>query len=281
MVQIRKDDTARTSRYWFDSLNELSRWIDATRPTWTGCNSSAKKSPGLHWDLGASYKDALGMARNGWLEGAATVSKALKAFPPQSVGPDTAPGFYGFKPHIGRYCAGVPNHMVRHLPKEGQGPVLTLVVACNALGSVDARYMSNMGVAIAQYINQMETQGTRVEIIGCITSSVSGYRLSHAWRIKYSDQPLDLAVLSFAIGHPAMFRRLGFALRERSNVARDYSYGSSTSSHTDDIVNVPPGAVVLNGMVNADKYARTPEAALDYVTKQIDAAIADRNAAAL
>ena len=103
-------------------------------------------------------------------------------------------------------------------PRMGEGKALTLIVPVNALAGVSAQSMSNFGLGVAQYINQLETDGTRVCIIGAICSKVSGKRLTHTWTIKLADQPLDLAILSFAIGHPAMFRRLGFALRERSAV---------------------------------------------------------------
>jgi hypothetical protein len=268
-----RDDNGQL-RYAFDSLNELGEYIHRERRTWTS-RSSETHDPSRDWDLGAGYAASVEMARNGWLEGASKVQDALKAFPPATPAPEDKVDFYGHRPHVPRFCAGAPDSMIRHARDAERGfrPVLTLGVPVNALGYVGAREMANFGVAVAQYVNQLEAQGMRVELIGMMVSQVSGRRVAHSWTIKHADQPLDLAVVAFSIGHPAMFRRLGFALRERCNAPTDPIYGRTMSAKVSDLINPPVGTVILNGMAEADQYAPTPEAALEYVTKQIDTAI--------
>jgi hypothetical protein len=140
--------------------------------------------------------------------------------------------------------------------------------------------MANFGTAVARYINQLEAENVRVEVIGMIVSNVRGQRVAHSWTLKRASQPLDLAVLSFSIGHPAMFRRLGFALRERSHAPCDPGYGSTVPATAGDLINAPAGVVVLNGMAQASTVAKTPEDALAYISKAIDAALAAPQGAA-
>jgi hypothetical protein len=280
-MQIR--EAKKLYRQRFDSLHELAQFVANTPRVWS-VNSSEDNAPSHSWDLSAGFDGAVAMARDGWIEGAQAVQEALKAFTPKTPAPDTKVDFYGFRPHVPRFCAGAPDSMIRHAkpPPMGQGRVLTLVVPVNAQCSTAAVHMRNFGIAVAQYVNQLETEGTRVELIGCICNNweymqTRSLRHSFAWTIKNADQPLDLAVVAFAIGHPAMWRRLGFAVMERTPIKESRVYGYSQIPATaDDIINAPPGTVILNGMQKAYEFARTPEAALTYVTKQIDKAIQEQ-----
>lgn len=277
-MQTRIDAKAKTARYQFASLRELEQWVEATPPTWNLTFARTERASD-YWDLNAGYEGALTMARLGWIEGAQKAQEALKAFSPATAAPDTVTDFYGFRPHVPRFCAGAPDSMVRHAPVAdmGVGKVLTLAVALDANAHTSAKCMANFGVAVAQYVNQLETDGMRVEVIGVLcASNVSGWRVSQSFTVKNADQPLDLAVMAFAIGHPAMLRRIGLSLLERSPAPQTSSYGSAAHVQLSDIINAPPGTVILNGMKDAAENAPTPEAGLKYVSKQIEAAI-ERN----
>lgn len=264
----------KSARYAFDSLAELGRYIDDTPRTWVGANMSTRGRPEKSWDLNATFDDAVRMAKAGWIEGAQRSQRALKALDSATPQPIDRVDFYGHRPHVARYCAGAPDNMIRRAnPLSGGDNVITLYVAVNALAYVRAEYMANFGLAVAHYIRQLELgEGKRVELHGAICSTVSGWRVAHTWKIKDAGQPLDLAVLAFSIGHPAMFRRLGFGLRERCAAPRDYGYGSTVSLLHSDLINPPAGAIILNGMANADRYARTIEAGTEYVEQQISKA---------
>lgn len=274
-------EPGKFARYSFDSLSELGEYIARTPRTWT-IDASEKNKSSEDWDLNAGYAASVEMARNGWLEGAEKIQEALKAFTPMTPQPDCKVDFYGFRPHVPRFCAGAPDNMIRHdyTPTMGCGRVLTLIVPVTIQCYVDARCASNFGVAVAQYVNQLETQGTRVELIGCLASDYEyqnprSFQVSHTWTIKRADQPLDLAVVAFSIGHPAMFRRLGFALNERSEAKTSRCHMYPRDARMSDIINPPPGAVILNGMRDANTHAPTPEKALAYVEAQINKAMED------
>lgn len=265
----------KTALYRFESLRELGMYAARTdNRTWR-FKSSEQDGASDSWDLCAGYEGAVKLAKHGWIEGAQRAQKALKVFQPADPAPETKNDIYGYRAHVARYCAGAPDCMVRkNADESGMSKVITLVVQCNALGHVDARYMANFGVAVAQYVNQLEMEGRRVELMGCMVSDVSGWRVAHSWLIKDASAPLDLAVVAFAIGHPAMFRRLGFGLRERCAAPNTPGYGRTTTAKASDIINAPEGAIVLTGMQNADVHAQTPQAGLAYVERRIEQFIA-------
>lgn len=263
-----------SARYHFNSLRELSQYIDATPRVWMG-NSSRDNEPERQWDLNAGYDGAVEMARSGWLEGAAKAQKALKAFAPATPVPVKKLDVAGSRVSVPHVLTGQPKNMIRRVKTadNGHGRVLTLAVSIVANWMTHAESMSNYGVAVAQYINQLERSGTRVHLIGTIAVERGERRLVLNWTIKHADQPLNLSALAFAIGHPAMFRRIGFAFFERQkDVPQLSGYGSASKARISDLIDAPPGTVCLNGMADANTHAPTPEAALAYVSAQIEAA---------
>lgn len=269
--------TARKALYSFDSLLEISQHIEGTPRVWRIQQSKSARARDT-WDLGLGYDGALKLAREGWLEGAQRAQEALRAFAPKSPAPDTKVDFYGHMPHVPRYCAGAPDSMLRHTtpPTIGGGRVITLYVAINANCNQRADTMANYGLGVAQYINQLESQGMRVELYACVAQDTSGgaiSRVAHSWRLKGADQPLDLAVIVFAIGHPAMYRRIWFAMIERSAAKECMSYHYPERVKPSDIINFPTHAYILNGMLDANKQAPTPQKALENVGAEIDKAI--------
>lgn len=269
------DRKAKTHKLHFDSLSELAQYLETAPRTWSSTSSADPKASAASWDLGAGYLGARDMARYGWNDGAQRAQEALKQLVLMSAAPENKNDFYGHLPHVARYCAGAPDSMIRKARSGfGGGRTLTLVVPCNAVSNVKAECMANWGVGIAQYINQLETDGLRVEIIGAMYSKMfSRWELSQTWTIKRAEQPLDLAVLAFSVGHPAMFRRLGFAMYERSAAPTDSGYGRSEPITLDQVISPPSGAIILNGMTNANSLASTPEVALKNIGKQIEAAL--------
>lgn len=277
---IERADSKR-QRIHFDSLPDLAQWLDSAPRTWSS-TSSIRDGRSASWDLGIGYKQAWKLARDGWIEGAQRAQEALKQLTLMSAAPENRNDFYGHLPHVARYCAGAPDSMIRKARSGfGGGKTLTLIVPIGLRSDTEAQCAANWGLGIAQYVNQLEQEGTRVEVIAAATvseryekySKTLGFRLSYSVLLKRAEQPLDLVVLAFAIGHPTMYRRLGLALYERSAMAQHPVYGYPQPVELDDVINVPAGAVILNGMIDCNETARTPETALEYIGKQIEAAL--------
>jgi hypothetical protein len=273
---MRTQITPRALQYQFDSLAEFGRFIADTPRKWRE-RSSEGNAPEKSWDLNAGYKGALDLASKGWIEGAQRAQRALKGFNANTPRPQIRNDFYGHMPNVPRHCAGAPDSMMRHTPVAtmGGGRVLTLYVPVTISCFVDAECAANFGVGVAQYVRQMETQGIRCEVhaVACLAGYETNQRLTYALKVKSAAQPLDLAVLAFAIGHPAMFRRLGFAFMERSEAREMEAYGYPKDLTLADLINPPRGSAILNGMRDANDVAKTPAAALEWIEKQIEAAM--------
>ena len=271
---MRSKVTAKRSQYRFDSLPQYSRWLRDTAPIWTYTNSREHEGE-QDWDFATGYTKCEALARDGWLEGAQKAQEALKTFSPTSPLPDVKTDFYGHRPHVARYCSGAPDSMIRYdrEAQGGSGRVISLLVPISVNWMTRADRFANFGVGVAQYVNQMETQGYRVEVHAGMAQEARGHRMTCTVQIKSADQPLDLAVMAFAIGHPAMFRRLGFAMIERSALPETASYGMPEDMNAADMLDAPNGLIVLNGATNSNEVARTPQAALKYISECIEAAI--------
>lgn len=274
---MRTDIDRTKALYSFDSLREVFDYIETAPRTWRQRGSETSRAT-ISWDLGTGFAGAMKYARNGWIEGAQRAQKALQSFTPKSPAPDQRIDFYGHMPHVPRFCAGAPDNMIRHdtPPTLGGGRVITLYAAINANAWQKAPYMANYGIGVAQYINQLENDGLRVELHACVAQApMSGAmkRVAHSVCVKRADQPLDLAVVAFAIGHPAMFRRLWFALVERSAGPDEAGYYYPERVREADIIDFPKHGYILNGMLDANSQAPTPERALENVEREIKRAI--------
>lgn len=276
-MQERIDRKAKVSRRAFESMREFGQWIDVTPRAWPDQASVTERAT-ESWDLSLGYKGALDMAANGWLEGAQRAQRELRTFTPANPAPAMVTDFYGHMPHVPRYCAGAPDCMIRHAnpPRFGEGKVLTLYVPLSANCYTNAQHMANYGLGVAQYVNQLETEGTRCEVWAVFSSHNlgMGWRSTESFKVKSAEQPLDLAVMAFAIGHPAAFRRLSFAANERlPRAAYKSNYGQAVRAKLSDLIDPAHGAVILNGMTTASQTSRTPESALETITKEIETAI--------
>lgn len=273
-----EDRKAQKALYSFDSMHEVSRYLQDTPRVWKYKESTSTKAS-QSWDLSVGYAGAWKLANEGWIEGAERAQEALRAFRPQSPNPDQKVDFFGHMPHVPRFCAGAPDSMFRHTtpPTLGGGKVITLYVSVAIKCGINAQHAANYGIAIAQYINQLENDGMRVELYAVHASSgrypVGGWRLATTVKLKSADQPLDLATIVFAIGHPAMARRIGFAVMERSVAPASAIYMYPGDVVKSDVIDFPPHGYILNGINQADRIARTPADALEHIGKEIDKAI--------
>lgn len=266
---MRTQQQDKEHKYAFDSLRELEGWISDTKRTWR-YNVSRDETPMRSWDLNAGYDEALRMARQGWIDGAQRTQAKLAALNLKQPSPRERNDFYGFRPHVPRYCAGAPDCMIRRANDTGGGQSLVLYVNVGANSAQEAECMANYGVAIAQYIKQLELEGTRCEVHVISKALVKGHYATVTCKIKSAGQPLDLAVMAFAVGHPAMLRRIVFAVRERSTCPASIGYGASQSCAPSDPIDAPASAVVVNGMTQANAVAQTPEEAFHYLKSEIE-----------
>lgn len=232
------------------------------------------------WDLGLGYEGACRLAKEGWSEGAAMLDAKLGAVIP-SGGRSSRWGYSqtGGSVNIGRYLTGHPKNMRSRTKRQaGSAPVYHLVIntVCSAL--ITATQMVNYGVALVGLIDRLENTGKRVHLdVVMVTktycSEAPDTRLSVGWNVKRSSEQLDLAAVAFALAHPAAFRRLGFAMMERSpKECESDGYGMCIDAHWSDVPDADDGTMVIDGIQHSPSRCNSPQDALRLVIEQLNKA---------
>jgi hypothetical protein len=137
----------------------------------------------------------------------------------------------------------------------------------------EAQHLSNYGLAVAAYVQELTSKGFIVELIACDVATSSGNRLTVSWTVKSMGAPMNLSDVAFSIGHAAAFRRLSFAVQERSNCPEMSGYGGAGKATASDFASKQGKILVINGMETAYKHSKTPESALAHVKLEIAAAM--------
>lgn len=208
---IRKDNELTV--LFGDDLPDVERFLQTEPRQWRQ-RSSLDFRGGKDWDLGVGWHGALKLAKTGWSEGARNV--AFEAAAVTQIG-DRPHQFYdvaGEFPDVARFCAGDPLHMRRH--KRERKPVIHLLVNVCCSGSIRAKTFAMYGGAVAALVDQIENSGHRVELdVVAINSHVGRGRSICGWKVKRSEDALDLSAVAYSIAHPGAYRRLIFAMWER------------------------------------------------------------------
>lgn len=260
----------------FASLFDVVKYIRDTPATWQGHESSRKPSTDYSWDLGCNYQGALKLADLGWADGARNMAVGLERLRPNATATYRKYSVAGTRPSIGRYLSGNPRYMYSNKRNEASKPAVRIAVNICANAGARAEYMANYGLAIASYAEQLEKAGYPVEILAVLPDDLHTTKVQRAvysWTVKDINARMNFSDVAFSIGHPACFRRLGFALLERTPCRYVSGHGSCTDIKVSDL---PAGKgiyVPLDGINGVNRHSTTPEAALEHVAKVISEAI--------
>jgi hypothetical protein len=236
-----------------DSLPDLERWLEANPAVWSA-GSSTSAGRGESWDLGAGWAGSLMMAKTGWSEGAALVRQialSVMAKPSSEREPRWGYDVAGDLPDVGRFMAGRPDNMRRRRQTHGRAPIVTICVNQSVSGSTSAVAFRNFGAALLAMIDQIEHTGRRVELFtGFAGIMRNGAHVTALTRVKGADEPVDLGALAFGTAHPAFFRRLGFAILERTPKAMEsWGYGQCGDwLDNTDLIEGPETALYIDGL---------------------------------
>lgn len=259
-----------------DNLADLEKWLQATPRRWNS-NESVKNQAEDKWDLKAGWKGAVGMAKDGWSEGAQDLDARLQAIMPSS-GRMARYGYsvVGSSPNVGRFLRGNPNNMKRRAKKTfGSSPVFHIVVNGNASCMVRGDQMRNYGTALVGLIDRMENTGRRVHLDVLYALKENDYRVACGWNVKRASEHIDLAAVAFSLAHPAAFRRLGFAMLERTpKAAESYGYGYCADILPVDLPDQDgaDSAMLLDGVNHEPGRCNSPEDALRLAIEQLNKA---------
>jgi hypothetical protein len=205
----------------------------------------------------------------------AAFGSGLAKLPTTEVEPDWSYDVAGFLCDVGRYSAGMPDcmWMTTEHAATGERPIMTLAVNVCVSASIDAQNMANYGMAVAHYVDELEADGLRVEVIAAFPLHINGVDVCISWTVKAANQQMNLETVAFSIAHPAGFRRLGFAVCERlPKFIKEHSgYGNCRELEARHLPGAPE-ALLLNGMNRANSHSRSGPAAYAHIQIEIEAA---------
>ena len=176
---------------------------------------------------GGTMAQAISLARHGWLEGAEQ-AVALHAGVQATIPTRRKLARYdvaGAVPSIPRALAGNPMGMRRMTAREtAQRPIISLVCDICVSSSFPAEDMLRHAAAVAAVVDLLEESGFRcaVLVVARVTSRVNSEIVVC---LKQPEQPLNLSVLAYGLGHPSMFRRLMFSVWQSEKDCEPLGYG--------------------------------------------------------
>lgn len=261
VLPVLPDNGLPIARLHFDSLADIAALIPDKNPRgdsehWT------KADPKFY---GATMRQALDMACHGWRDGAEQARPLLERVKTSRPTRRTITRYSiaGAVPSVPRYLAGNTLHMRTHERKAtSQSPVVTLVAATSAPWFVPGSLFMAQAVAASAIVDRLEDAGFRVEIIagrressdhngardGNGRNNATGHRAEMFFRVKAAQDSLDLDRVVFGLGHPAVHRRLLFAIGEMHAEYDKALQGCQGYAVGFDSLERPPGTYILPGL---------------------------------
>jgi len=182
---------------------------------------------------GASFEDALRMARMGWPEGV----QRLQALLPTEGGVEQVTQWAldvgGAFPCVPAFLMGDPECMWNQVQVEGARRRIALCAPMGALYHISAAARFEYGAALAQVVAELVAANIDVALYSVQHSTDrTGNTYTVGVAIRDFGAPLDLSRIAFA-GHPAIHRRLRFAWTE--TMPEFVEIGSGGYGYTTDL----------------------------------------------
>ncbi|WP_062204274.1 hypothetical protein [Streptomyces sp. NBRC 109706] len=176
----------------------------------------------------------------------------------------------GSEVDIAAYLAGEPECMIDAVPQltTTVGRVVTLLVPAVCTAGTPNAFIQHRGLALAALCSAIVGAGHSVEVWSGWASNPDGERYAAVARVISPSEPLDLGRLIFAMAHPAMLRRLWFAVwdTQPEPVARrmaDTNYGQLPfTCYQEDLPDGVANAYVLPYLDKTEEQWETLDSAL-------------------
>jgi hypothetical protein len=235
----------------------------------SGRGQGASARRGDSWAGTEDMAGALNLARNGWAEGveiagplcAEITDKVTTLVEIEHVNYDVE----GIGLDVATYLNGEPECWQKFEKETGEGQGIKhirIVMDVTVSGGIDKNVITARGAAVAALIQGLEFAGCRVQLE--VLPLCNGKAWESRVLVKSADQDLDMSRVIFALAHPAMLRRIGFALQEGCP-ERDNNYGYGPCSDAIDKGDLYIG----RGMLGEVQW-QTPGAAIRWVLAQME-----------
>jgi len=254
------------------SVAEAARFAEAN----PNKKSSAKQSQN-GWSGTPTLQDAVQLATDGWHEVRPEVDRMFHNLEDQIMKNmdeqfSTVYGYSGDMVDMGRYVAGDPECMVDYVtePSARMGRVVRILVAGIASAYIEPEQIRARGVAVCALVDVLHKLGVGIELWHeqCYAHP-NDERNKYSMLVKLHDSAdtLDIDDVMYAIAHPSMLRRIGFAGVEQMEWARDYTssgYGRVSDMQCGDMLGGEVD-VVIEKLQNGGKWHTENEVLKDPV----------------
>ena len=204
---------------YFDSFGEMLNYVEKNPNV-----GSSDKDGTDGWDGMRNFAEAKELARSGWHDVRPEVEKLLNQMSEViadrlEIAPSMTWNVAGGVVDVGRYCGNEPMCMFDFPmePAERMGKVVKLFIDYGASASFSGDFIMKRGVVLLALVDTLQKLGVSVEIYG-ETAIQGSQNVVHTTVTKLHDPTdrLDIDELMFTLAHPAMLRRMAFAVREMS-----------------------------------------------------------------
>jgi len=205
----------------YDDLTDFVQDFEA-RPNQLHPEHRASEKGSYAFTHTRDLEEALRMYRTGWPGGADELiakSEAIKrAILPNVPHHQLMHSVTGAEVDVGAYMDGVPESMLDWQTVHQDAEVVSIVVNASMMGAVSGNSAVKRAGVVAGMLAILAEMNIPTDLtvayhsIGAHSQSASHTVLLHA---SQPGDEIDIDRLAFIVGHPAMFRRLIFGMRER------------------------------------------------------------------
>lgn len=274
--------TTKSENWLIDTADSFESAVDyaaqKAAPSWEAMRPRSRHSDFDYSNLRThSFEETVTLTKTGWKEGREKLSAGLDSanlvqtnttYRAESL--DVA----GAYPIIPAYIAGDPLHMATLGDAErATRPIYRFIVSISTSSMVSGETMIRRGAAILSWIDRLEANGARCEII--IVNANKGRGNGPDYFVNFvakrADEPLEIDRLAFILLHPSMLRRIGFGWQEKHEVLHA-SMGGSAYGRPDDYIPASlqvSHTVYFGRMLGTESQWQTPESAVAAVEQAI------------
>lgn len=203
----------------FDSAFEMADTCKKRTITDSNFHDMRTDKINKSWHGVNNYSEAIGLLENGWQEQMDKVKKDFGTVVQRADGKRISftNDVVGFSPIVPLALKGVPNCMINQTMKKIKAKVVNIVYDMSASSSTSPQQMSDNLVKLMKIVVSLELKGYRIGLTAMqsysdrCTGAKHNINSDMAFvKVKTPNQPLDVKRAMFPLGHPAMFRVIGF-----------------------------------------------------------------------
>lgn len=232
--------------YTYRSLDELAD--DVTAIFKAQGNDYSRRDD---WSGHVNGTEAVALARTGWTDREAKALQIAESAVQlmdrnqETLQPVMRYDVAGGVVDVGRYLSGEPECMIDYplQPVSTSGKVVTLVASVSYSGSVKADTIIRRGEVITALALALSQMGHNSELWADISSNNGSVTTRFRVLVKGAGDAIDPARILFAFAHPAMLRKLGFAMID--NCPGDFKGMSTWSTPIPPREDLPEGTIYL------------------------------------